>query len=298
MIKKPYFFLLSILFFISCRKETEQNLPKRKPVDKTVIQNISLPPVYLDSLKTESEILLHIQNRTTEISELLKNSSAENADEIYENLKKENDSALVLLSKKQTSLLDRYYEFNVYDNETQISTQKFPDEVKKIIEYYEKTGIEFWEVGEGMTELRMFPDYYMKLFKGKLTKDYDRYREIITEEDQVLFAADAGIIIPWRDVAKRIEVREEFLTVFPISNLKKRVENELKEYRYAYLVGYDNTQTNEQGKFFPENLKEFKRFIKDNPKSETSKIIVEMLAYEGNNDELWNFVKKKTGFEW
>lgn len=298
MIKKPYFFLVSILFFISCRKETEQSLPKRKPMDKTVIQNISLPPVYLDSLKTESEILLHIQNRTTEISELLKNSSAENADEIYENLKKENDSALVLLTKKQTSLLDRYYEFNVYDNETQISTQKFPDDVKKTIEYYEKTGIEFWEVGEGMTELRMFPDYYMKLFEGKLTKDYDRYLEIITEEDQVLFAADAGIIIPWRDVAKRIEVREEFLTVFPVSNLKKRVENELKEYRYAYLVGYDNTQTNEQGKFFPENLKEFKRFIKENPESETSKIIVEMLAYEGNNDELWNFVKKKTGFEW
>ncbi|MCW3168145.1 hypothetical protein OMO38_06370 [Chryseobacterium sp. 09-1422] len=298
MIKKPYFFLVSILFFISCRKETEQSLPKRKPVDKTLIQKISLPPVYLDSLKTESEILLHIQNRTTEISELLKNSSAENADEIYENLKKENDSALVLLSKKQTSLLDRYYEFNVYDNETQISTQKFPDDVKKTIEYYEKTGIEFWEVGEGMTELRMFPDYYMKLFKGKLTKDYDRYLEIITEEDQVLFAADAGIIIPWRDVAKRIEVREEFLSVFPVSNLKKRIENELKEYRYAYLVGYDNTQTNEQGKFFPENLKEFKRFIKENPESETSKIIVEMLAYEGNNDELWNFVKKKTGFEW
>lgn len=298
MIRKPYLFLVSILFFISCRKETEQSLPKRKPVDKTVIQNISLPPVYLDSLKTESEILLHIQNRTTEISELLKNSSAENADEIYENLKKENDSALVLLSKKQTSLLDRYYEFNVYDNETQISTQKFPDEVKKTIEYYEKTGIEFWEVGEGMTELRMFPDYYMKLFKGKLTKDYDRYLEIITEEDQVLFAADAGIIIPWRDVAKRIEVREEFLIVFPVSNLKKRLENELKEYRYAYLVGYDNTQTNEQGEFFPENLKEFRRFIKENPESETSKIIVEMLAYEGNNDELWNFVKKKTGFEW
>ena len=298
MIKKPYMFLVSILFFISCTKETEQGLPERKPVDKTVLQKISLPPAYLDSLKTESEILLHIQNRTTEIAELMKNSSAFSADEIYENLKKENDSALVLLSKKQTSLLDRYYEFNVYDNETQMSTQKFPDDVKKTIEYYEKTGIEFWEVGEGMTELRMFPDYYMKLFKGKLTKDYDRYLEIITEEDQVLFAADAGIIIPWRDVAKRIEVREEFLSVFPVSNLKKRIENELKEYRYAYLVGYDNTQTNEQGKFFPENLKEFRRFIKENPGSETSKIIEEMLAYEGNNDELWNFVKKKTGFEW
>lgn len=298
MIKKPYFFLVSILIVISCRKETEQSLPERKPVEKTVIPTTYQPPVYLDSIKTESEIIKHIQNRTIEISDLLKNSPAVNADEIYENLKKENDSALVLLSKKQTSLLERYYEFNVYDPETQISTQKFPDDVKKTIEYYEKTGIEFWEVGEGITELRMFPDYYMKLFKGKLTKDYDRYLEIITEENQVLFAADAGIIIPWRDVAKRIEVREKFLTVFPDSNLKKKIENELKEYRYAYLVGYDNTQTNEQGEFFPENLKEFRRFIKENPGSETSKIIVEMLAYEGNNDELWNFVKKKTGFEW
>ena len=94
MIMKPYIFLVSILIVISCRKETEQSLSERKPVEKTVIPTTYKPPVYLDSIKTESEIIKYIQDRTIEISDLLKNSPAVNADEIYENLKKENEKIM------------------------------------------------------------------------------------------------------------------------------------------------------------------------------------------------------------
>ena len=293
MIKNHYIVLIILLFIISCKNEKNQTVTEQKPQEEVTENSKIQPPVFLDSLKTENEILKHLQNRKIEISSHLKNSSPENAGEIYENLKKENDSALLLLALKQMVLLEKYYQFNDYNNETQILTQKFPDDVKKIIDRYEKTGIEFWEIGEGMTELRMFPDYYLKLFTGRLTADYQQYLEIISEEDKFLFAADAGIIIPWRDVALRVEVREKFLKSFPNSKLAKKIKDELKDYRYAYLAGYDNTQTNEKGIFFPENVKEFRRFVKENPNSETSKIIVEMLAQKRNSEELWSFIKQR-----
>ena len=293
MIKNHYIVLIILLFIISCKNEKNQTVTEQKPQEEVTENSMIQPPVFLDSLKTENEILKHLQNRKIEISSHLKNSSPENAGEIYENLKKENDSAVLLLALKQMVLLEKYYQFNDYNNETQILTQKFPDDVKKIIDRYEKTGIEFWEIGEGMTELRMFPDYYLKLFTGRLTADYQQYLEIISEEDKFLFAADAGIIIPWRDVALRVEVREKFLKSFPNSKLAKKIKDELKDYLYAYLAGYDNTQTNEKGIFFPENVKEFRRFVKENPNSETSKIIVEMLTQKRNSEELWSFIKQR-----
>ncbi|KUJ51026.1 hypothetical protein AR685_12430 [Chryseobacterium sp. JAH] len=84
-------------------------MAKRKPQEEVTENSMIQPPVFLDSLKTENEILKHLQNRKIEISSHLKNSSPENAGEIYENLKKENDSAVLLLALKQMVLLEHRY---------------------------------------------------------------------------------------------------------------------------------------------------------------------------------------------
>lgn len=122
------------------------------------------------------------------------------------------------------------------------------------------------------------------------------YLEMITAEDQVLFQSDAAISISWRDVAKRVESREKFLIDFPNSKLTKEIKQELKEYQFAYLLGYDNTQTHEQGKLNPENVEEFKRFIRENPNSETSTIIKELLPKDFDRDGIFDFVTKKIGY--
>ena len=254
------------------------------------------PPIYLHSSATENEIINHIKKRQQEISSLLNLAAPEKADELYKNLIKENDSALTLVQIRKEVLLEKYYGYSDYDPQTQVYTMKFPKEVEKLVKDYRAAGIEFWEIGEGYTELRMLPTYYFKLFDGKLSPDYQIYLEMITAEDQVLFQSDAAIRISWRDVAKRVESREKFLIDFPNSKLTKEIKQELKEYQFAYLLGYDNTQTHEQGKLNPENIEEFKRFIRDNPNSETSTIIRELLPKQFDRDEIFDFVTKRIGY--
>lgn len=285
--------ILSLVY--SCKKE-EKNT--KKPSEETKITNTPtpypLPPVYLDSLRSENEILSHLQHRKTEIISMLENSSSEKNNLMYENYKKENDSALALLTLKETHLLDQFFEFYVYHPETDTSTLKVPEKYKKTVDSYTQTGIEFWDVGEAYTELRMLPDFYFNIFNGKLTADYQKYLEIMKEEDKVLFQSDASISIPWRDVAKRVEVREKFLQDFPSSKLNTTINEELQSYKYAYLLGYDNTSTqNDEGGFIPENLQEFQRFMKENPKSETSAMLKTMLSMPKDRERMYQFVNDK-----
>ncbi|SEV98232.1 hypothetical protein [Kaistella antarctica] len=296
MTKKILYLLLFSLIIYSCKKEEQ----KIKTVDQTIevaTQNLPKdPPIYLPSSAPENEIITHIKKRQQVLSLLLKSVAPEKADELYKNLIKENDSALTLLQIRKETLLEKYYGYSDYDPQTQVYTMKFPKEVEKLVKDYRAAGIEFWEIGEGYTELRMLPTYYFKLFAGKFSPDYQTYLEMITAEDQVLFQSDAAIRISWRDVAKRVESREKFLIDFPNSKLIKEIKQQLKEYQYAYLLGYDNTQTHEQGKLNPENLEEFKRIIRENPNSETSTIIKELLPNDFDRDGIFDFVTKRIGY--
>lgn len=293
--KKITLSLIIISLLHSCKKEEKSIEKPSENIKITKTQSsYSLPPVYLDSLRSENEILSHLQQRKNEIISILENSTPQKNDLIYENYKKENDSALALLGIKQVHLLESFYEFYNYNPETEKSTLKVPEKYKKTVDSYTQTGIEFWDVGEAYTELRMLPDFYFNIFNGKLTADYQKYLEIIKEEDKILFQSDASISIPWRDVAKRVEVREKFLQDFPTSKLNKTINEELQGYKYAYLLGYDNTPTqNDDGGFTPENLQEFQRFIKENPKSETSELLKIMLSMPKDREKMYQFVNRK-----
>ncbi|WP_326983360.1 hypothetical protein VUJ46_02085 [Chryseobacterium sp. MYb264] len=283
-----------ISLFHSCKKEEKV---AGKPEEEIKVNNTQtsfpLPPVFLDASKSEDEILDHIQHRKSEIISILNGSSPQKNDLIYEHYKKENDSALALLTLKRTNLLDDFFQFNQYNPDTETTTLKVPEKYKKLVNRYTQTGIEFWDVGEAYTELRMFPDFYYAIFNGKLTADYQNYLNMITEEDKVLFQSDAAISIPWKDVAKRVEVREKFLQEFPASQLKTKVHEELQRYRYAYLLGSDNSSTqNDEGGFTPENLQEYHRFIKENPKSETTEIIKQLISMPEDREKVYYFVNE------
>ncbi|MEN4762451.1 hypothetical protein ABEG63_19135 [Chryseobacterium sp. C39-AII1] len=292
--KKIILSLALISLAYSCKKE-EKNEQKtlENTATATTKTSFPLPPVYMDSSKSEEEILNHIKQRKEEIINILENSSSQKNNLIYENYKKENDSALALLTLKETHLLEEFFTFYDYNPDTDKHIIKVPEKYKKLVDRFNQVGIEFWDIGEADTELRMFPDFYFKIFNGKLTADYQKYLETITEEDKVLFQSDAAISIPWRDVAKRVEVREKFLHDYPTSKLKKVIERELQLYRYAYILGLDNTSTqNDEGGFTTENLQEFHRFIKENPNSETTEIINQLLTMPKDREKVFDFVNK------
>lgn len=292
----PIYILSFIFLFLSCEKKIEKISAKNE--SKSIVENVPQnPPVYLDTLATENQILAHFELRKNDLTQLLTKSTPENANEIFTNYHLENDSALLLLQLKNTDLLEKYYEFGDYNSVTKVYSMKYPKDVEKKVNHYKKNGIEFWEIGEGMTELRMFPEYYAKMFANKLTPDFQKYLGIITQDEQELFVSDASLSVPWSEAAKRVEDREQFLKDFPNSSLNANIKNELIDYQYAFLLGFDNTQTNEQGVLNKENLIEFKKFIKNNPNSETTKIIQEMLAQQWTRDQLHDFVRSQLGRE-
>lgn len=287
--------IFSFLFLLlSCEKKTGEII-KENETKNSVEKTPKNPPVYLDTLATEEQILAHFELRKNDLTQLLNKSTSENANELYKNYRLENDSALLLLQLKNTDLLEKYYEFGDYLPVTEVYALKYPKDVEKKVNLYKKNGIQFWEIGEAMTELRMFPEYYAKMFANKLTPDFQKYLDLITQDDQELFVSDASLSVPWSEAAKRVEDREKFLKDHPNSSLNIEIKEELIDYQYAFLLGYDNTQTNEQGVFNKENVIEFKKFIKNNPDSNTTKIIKEMLAQEWTSDQLHDFVRLKLG---
>lgn len=157
MTKKTFYLLLFSLIIYSCKKEEEKIKTVDQMVEVVAQNGHGDPPIYLPSSATENEIITHIKKRQQEVSLLLKSAAPEKADELYKNLIKENDSAQTLLQIRKEILLDKYYGYSDYDPQTQVYTMKFPKEVEKLVKDYRATGIEFWEIGEGYTELRMLP---------------------------------------------------------------------------------------------------------------------------------------------
>lgn len=277
------FVLCCILSSCNDKKVSEQKSENTPIVHEEKAKvDYQLPPVYIDSASTEKQVLEHLAKRKTEVEALLKDAAPEKANELYLNYIKENDSAVYILSNRKSKLLDIYVDFMQYDEKTGTNPLVIPKEHQQEIKNIESKGVEFWYVGEGYTTLRMNPDFYYKMFNGKLTPDYQRWLEFTTKEDKELYAADAGIIVPWKEIGDRILVREKFMKDFPKSKLVKDMKGQLKSYRWDYFDGEDNTPVfagyDETKDVMDEEIaKEYQRFMKANPTSETTKILKELL---------------------
>lgn len=283
---------ISLLFLLifSCKK-TEKPLPtiqqvtEQKPEQQKTA--VKYPPVYTDSLHAEDEILQLMKNRQKDILELLQQSAPKQSVSIYKNYKKENDSALILLDYKNRDLLDNFYDFYDYNEKTGVSKLKVPDSLKGKVNKITSAGIEFWDIGEGYHELRMLPDFYKKIFGNHASPDLRDYLAQTAEEGKVLFQADAGIIVSWDEIASRLLFRENFLKKYPASQLSDIIKDELEFYRSSYILGMDNTPTlYDEGGFHEIPMKSFRKFISNNPDSETAIFLKSFINLKLNFDQL------------
>lgn len=281
------------LALLSCEKKKITTQSSAGPAGGTTEKpaaTFQQPPVYLDSATTEKQILEHLGKRKTEMEALLKTATPAAANELYEDYKKEDDSALYLLELRKGKLLEEYVNFMQYDEKTGENPVVIPKDRQAEVKNIENHDVQFWYVGEGYTTVRRPPDYYYNLFGSKVTADYQRFLEIFGEEDKVLYGADAGIIVPWKEIGKRILVREKFLKDFPESALVKKMKGQLKSYRWDYFAGEDNTPVfpgyEETENVMDEEIaKEYQRFMKANPHSETSKMLKELL--KNPKQDIW-----------
>lgn len=280
MIKKILVIFILCISLFSCKKEvskTSEIKPENDSIAKVETKEDLYKPIDTacsSQNKTEDYIAALQWYQTKTEKEIAENSPEQN-DKLYENYIKIRNKYIGCLSNTLGDVLEKYV--NYYDSESE--SYKFPENIKKLTAEFKKGGLEFREVGEGYTEIWSKPDHYFSVFKNKVTPDYEAYISQTTKENEGNYAADAGLIITWKELGDRLIFWENFINKYPKSPLISRVKEDYNNYLYDYLFGMDNTPTyeNSDGKLYDENRAEFNRMIKKYPNSYIAKKAQELL---------------------
>jgi hypothetical protein len=270
---------------VSCKKEAplDNVVPLRK--DKTTI----VIPVKNNRL----EILIEGFIKQREAIKLqLDSLSPEEANNLYISYCKTIPEMLVSIEKSEQKLLDNYYGYFYNENG---SNKTPPDSIKYKLKLINKAQLYFDDDGEGTMFIALNPEFYLNIFKNYVTDDFKEYIELEANDSKVSWTADAGIIIPWDKLAERVINWENFIKRYPDSQLLSSAKETRKYYQDAYLFGMDNTGTYEYSDYilYPENIAEFKRFIKYYPDSPTAKFAEMMLKNNGKNYDAINKLVQK-----
>ncbi|WP_312900809.1 tetratricopeptide repeat protein [Chryseobacterium taichungense] len=292
MIQKSLAAFILLVSIFSCKKEASktsiQEVEKDTALKVETNEDIFKPvdTVCFSSNTTEDYIKAVEWYKNKTAKEVADNSPEQN-NKLYEDYLKIRNKYTLCLSENLSKVL--IYYANYYDSET--NSYKFPENIKKLSAELKKGDLEFREVGEGYTEIWSVPGHYFSVFKNKVTPDYNSYIEQLEKESEGLYAADAGIMISWKELGDRTVFWENFIKKYPQSPLLPRAKEIYGNYITDYLFGMDNTPTYEysDSKLYDENREEFNRIIRKYPNSyvaEKAKALMDMLDAKVPNEEI------------
>ena len=261
-------FILPIILFVYC-KGTNENTKIEIPIIESKVDSLVVIP---EIIKTKFDKILHsLLHDQSEISIFLESAKNKNFNNNYEVYREGRERKINELNNLEATLLENY--INYYDNK--LEKYVLPDSVKVKSLLCEKANIEFWDIGEGYTELRTEPYFYYNVFKNYVTKDYSDFLLIEAQDNSVLYSGDASLGISFQEVSERVLNWENYLNNYPKSKLFKQAREKYVAYCSTYLFGMDNTPTFEysNNEIYPENQLEFNRFISKNPKSKLTALV-------------------------
>ena len=200
-----------------------------------------------------------------ETSEVLKNSTQEEANKMYKDYLEDNNKILEKINENDYTMLDW-----VFYNE-----EGYPDKemIKKQNEYLNNYGLEVIEIEEGfmLTEKK---DFYYNIFKNYVSDDYREFLKLDSEDIDYLGYIDSVYEHP-EILENGLISWENFLKKYPDSELKSQANSIYSDYQYDYInpllsdsikEALKNGKTNEV-------LKQYNNFIKKYPNSPTTEII-------------------------
>jgi len=281
--------IASIAALVSCNKEQKAiHNHDAAPVHNSITSKTIKPNGPLTADKLINDFI----ERRKKIEAALPSLTKEQANALYESYYNENEKKLIVLDSLEHNVLENYYRYyQAYDG----STVAPPDSIQKKEARLAKAGLHFWELGEGYVEITTVYNFYLELFNGYVTADYQRYLEITAEDNKELYSADAGIIIPFKAVGNRMLAWENYIAAYPKSNLLARAKEFYKMYQADYLVGQDNTPTidDQSAELYPENRAELNSFLAAHPDSPTTRLIKIVLNYKGSDNELFAIIENE-----
>jgi hypothetical protein len=198
-------------------------------------------------------------------SEVLKNSSQEEANKIYKNYLEDNNKILEKINENDYTMLDNAF----YIGEGDIDKEKLNKQNKFLDSY----GLEVTQIEDGfmLTEKK---DFYYNIFKNYVSDDYRDFLKLDSEDIDYLGYIDSVYEHP-EILENGLISWENFLKKYPDSELKSQANSIYSDYQYDYInpllsdsikEALKNGKTNEV-------LKQYNNFIKKYPNSPTTEII-------------------------
>lgn len=280
MFKKTFTAIILSVSVFSCQKEaskTSDSQVKNDSISKINSEKDLFKPI--DTMcssknKTEDYIASLQWYKSKTESEIAQNSPEQNV-KLYEDYLRIREKYTICLNEKLSKTLEEYV--NYYSENGEL---KLPESIQKQAAELKKGSLKFMEVGEGYTEIWSEPYHYFNLFKNKITPDYQAYIGQLAKENVGLYAADAGLVISWKELGERAIFWENFLKKYPESKLNPKVQEIYSNYLYDYLFGLDNTPTYEfsNNKMYDENRIEFTRMMTTYPSSNVAKKTKELIS--------------------
>ena len=211
-----------------------------------------------------------------ETSEVLKNSTQEEANKFYEDYLESNNEILEKMNENDYTMLDNAF----YIGEGDIDKEKLNKQNKFLDNY----GLEVVEIEEGfmLTEKK---DFYYNIFKNYVSDDYRDFIKLCSEDIDYIDYFSSLEEHP-EIIADKIINWEKFLEKYPDSKLRKKANDICYSYRSDYIFALTSLPTTEalkNGKI-NEGVKELNRFINKYPNSSTTEIIKYYLENYKNED--------------
>ena len=200
-----------------------------------------------------------------ETSEVLKNSTQEEANKMYKDYLEDNNKILEKINENDYTMLDNAF----YIGEGDIDKEKLNKQNKFLDSY----GLEVTQIEDGfmLTEKN---DFYYNIFKNYVSDDYKEFLKLRSED--IDYFEDSNSFDKYLEIiADKIVAWEKFLEKYPDSKLKRKAQNMSYTYRAGYIFRLTSSETRESlmnGKA-NDAVKEFNRFIKKYPNSPTTEII-------------------------
>jgi len=128
---------------------------------------------------------------------------------------------------------------------------------------------------EGMYFLDVMPDYFYINFRDRVSAGVAQYLTIRKDELKQGFSEDAGMLITFGELYQRVKSWEEFQDKFPSTVYAADADYYLKTYLATLLTGMDNSRVfdSENSVLLPERKQLYEKIIKEDPQSESGKII-------------------------
>lgn len=168
----------------------------------------------------------------------------------------------------------------------------------KELHQYTNAGLNFGSA-EGMWYLTSDPDF-LKEAASVTTGDFKEYLRFNAEECKQRIAEDAGILIPWDELRKKIIREEDFAIQHPsLPEVEKELKGSISWMMNVYLAGIENSSIDNYGvQLTPEVKNSYETYLKENTSSQYYNVVKDVYAIWTKNSfktsrELVDYLKEK-----